>query len=75
MLDINIPKCYTIITKRKGENKMKIFILGVIMTIWVFMGIISPFFDKQFRGVNVPMILFMAFVPFIPWLAHWCGLF
>lgn len=54
---------------------MKMFILGMIMMVWLCMGIISPYFDKQFKGVNVPMILFMAFVPFIPWLAHWCGLF
>ncbi len=54
---------------------MKMFILGMIMMAWLCTGLFSPFFDKKYDCINVPMILFMAFVPFIPWVAHWCGLF
>lgn len=54
---------------------MKMFILGMIMMAWLCTGLFSAFFDEKYDCINVPMILFMAFVPFIPWVAHWCGLF
>ena len=48
-------------------------IFCVIIFIWCFVGFLGGLHCKENR-VNYELLIFMAFVPFIPLIAYACGL-
>ena len=47
----------------------------VVFTLcWCFLGFMGIMHCKDVGGVNWWMVAFMLVVPFIPLVAHWCGL-
>lgn len=51
---------------------MKIIFVGIIIG-WAFVGFLGGLHAKYDR-INYEMLIFMGIVPFIPLIAHWCGL-
>lgn len=49
-------------------------LLILILTLWFMVGLLGCFLDDHFEVVNVLMLIFLVSLPFIPWLAKWCGL-
>lgn len=49
--------------------------LITIMLAWFSTGLLGMILDDKFTVVNWFMFFFVVFVPFIPWVSHWCGLF
>ena len=48
----------------------------IIIILWLGLGIVGIACDKNDNMItNFPMILFIVFVPFFPFIFHWCGLF
>lgn len=46
------------------------------MVLWIILGIIGCKMDKrEATKQNFPIIIFVAFTPFFPFIFHWCGLF
>ncbi len=50
-------------------------LLILILTLWFFVGLLGCFLDDHFEAVNILMLIFMVAIPFIPWIAKWCGLY
>jgi hypothetical protein len=44
------------------------------MILWSMMGIVAIAYDRLDR-INYPMVMFISFTPFFPFIFHWCGLF
>ena len=53
---------------------MTAFVIMIIL--WVCFGICGIAYDNNEDNlVNYPFVVFMVTVPFIPFIAHWCGLY
>ena len=52
-------------------------IIAITMLIlWGILGIIGCLLDtRELQIENFPIIIFVAFIPFFPFIFHWCGLF
>ena len=50
------------------------FVFVAIIMIWGLCGIIGGLTAKNQRGINWWMIATFAFVPALPFVAHFCGL-
>ena len=53
---------------------MKFVFVAIILT-WAFVGFLGVCHAKDYNRTNYEMLIFMGMFPFIPFVAHWCGLF
>lgn len=73
VLDILKQVCYNINElKERKKIKMKILFVIVIL-IWGFVGFLGIMNCKAERP-NYEMMIFMFSFPFVPFVAHFCGL-
>lgn len=49
--------------------------LVIIILAWFSAGLLGCVLDDKFTVVNWLILIFVVFVPFIPWVSHWCGLY
>lgn len=49
----------------------------VIFALWVIIGLVGMIADSNdfVRLSYILLTSYLAFIPFIPWVLHWCGLF
>ena len=72
-----VPKIDTILLSdkeiRKGEYDM--IALMIITMFWLVVGVYSITLENVENDscINYPFAIFMATVPFFPWIAHICG--
>ena len=49
----------------------------IILTVWIAVGLLGMVADSIDRvGLSYGLLTaYLIFIPFIPWVLHWCGLF
>ena len=63
---------------RRRRKEIIMALIIIYLTVWLGAGITMAVLEMVKEDsivVNIPAIIWLVMIPFIPWIAHWGGLF